>query len=48
VSIPNANPLIILILYFDNSSTISLVIFSPSLDEFLDPITAIPKSFNIL
>lgn len=48
VSIPSANPLIILILYFDNFSTISLVIFSPSFDEFLDPITAIPKLFNIL
>lgn len=47
-SIPNASPLIILILYFDSSSTISFVIFSPSFDEFLEPITAIPKLFNIL
>ena len=48
LSIPLAKPLITLILFLQNFFTNSSVIRSPSLDEFLEPTTAIPKLFSIV
>lgn len=47
LSIPLASPLIIFIFFLQNCLTNSSVVRSPSLDEFLEPTTAIPKSFII-
>ena len=47
LSIPLASPLITFIFFLQNCFTNSSVVRSPSLDEFLEPTTAIPKLFSI-